>query len=305
MAYREITCKTAMNKLKKSRLPYLYDLNIYRGCAHGCRYCFALYSHQYMGSADFYGDIFVKTNVVEQLEKQLKSPRWQGEVINIGGVTDSYQPAEAEYCLMPQILELMIKYRNPIILSTKSDLILRDFDLIDKLASLTYVNVASTITTADESLRQKLEPGGVSSQRRFAMLEAFSATKASRGLHVMPVIPFLTDSRQNLEQLFQRGRESKVSYLLAEPLNLRGRARYVFFAFLREHYPLYLRGLEELYQSGRLDREYLFQLYQLLAELRKSYGLTANCLGPQKARLKELLPARDGQDEAGGQLSLF
>lgn len=194
MAYREITCKTAMNKLKKSRLPYLYDLNIYRGCAHGCRYCFALYSHQYMGSADFYGDIFVKTNVVEQLEKQLKSPRWQGEVINIGGVTDSYQPAEAEYCLMPQILELMIKYRNPIILSTKSDLILRDFDLIDKLASLTYVNVASTITTADESASPKTgAQGGVSSQSSFAMLEAFSATKASRGLHVMPVIPFLTD----------------------------------------------------------------------------------------------------------------
>ncbi len=299
MTYREITCKSAINKLGKSRLPYRYDLNIYRGCQHGCRYCFALYSHQYMESADFYGEIFVKTNIAEQLEVQLKSPGWKGQVINIGGVTDSYQPAEARYRLMPRVLELMIKYKNPVIISTKSDLILRDFDLIGKLASLTYVNVAATITTPDEGLRQRLEPGAVSSERRFAMLDAFRKTKASRGLHVMPVIPLLTDSRQSLEQLFLRGKECGVSYLLAEPLNLRGRTRDAFWDFIRRCYPGLLEDLQELYGSGRLDRAYLYRLYRLLAELRKTYGLSADFLGSMKA-----LSERDNQ-RGGQQLSLF
>jgi len=104
LKYIEISCETAMNKLKR-RMPYSWDLNIYRGCEHGCRYCYAIRSHEYLGSEDYFGDIFVKTNIVEQLEKQLSSPKWKREVVNIGGVTDSYQAAEEHYRLMPDILK--------------------------------------------------------------------------------------------------------------------------------------------------------------------------------------------------------
>lgn len=110
--YKEMTCTIAYNKR--------WDLNIYCGCEHGCKYCYAMYSHDYLGSEEYFKDIYVKTNIVERLEEQLRSYSWKREVVNIGGVTDSYQPLEAEYKTMPEILKLMIKYRTPCIISTKS-----------------------------------------------------------------------------------------------------------------------------------------------------------------------------------------
>lgn len=88
--FKEIYCKAALNRLKR-RFPYRWDLNIYRGCEHGCKYCYALYSHDYLGAKDYYNDIYVKINIVEQLERQLSHPEWKREIVNIGGVTDSYQ----------------------------------------------------------------------------------------------------------------------------------------------------------------------------------------------------------------------
>ena len=125
--YKEIICATACNKLKR-KMPYGWDLNIYRGCEHGCRYCYAMYSHDYManGEEEYFNDIYLKTNIAEKLEEQLAGRLWKREVVNIGGVTDSYQPIEEKYRLMPEILRLLIKYRTPCIISTKSDLILRD-----------------------------------------------------------------------------------------------------------------------------------------------------------------------------------
>ncbi|MMZ61897.1 hypothetical protein D1872_240720 [compost metagenome] len=119
--YSEMDCSVACNKLKRN-VPFAWDLNIYRGCEHGCKYCYAIYTHDYLnaGSEKYSEDIYVKTNIVEQLEMQLSSPSWKREVVNIGGVTDSYQPAEAIYKLMPDILQLMIKYKTPCIISTKS-----------------------------------------------------------------------------------------------------------------------------------------------------------------------------------------
>lgn len=149
-----ISCNTACTFVK-GRFPYHWDLNVYRGCSHDCKYCFARYSHKYLPEkGDFSEAIFVKTNIAEALERQLRSPKWDKGVINLGGVTDNYQVAEAMEKQMPEILRLMIKYNNPIIISTKSDLILRDFDLIDQLSRKTYVNIASTITTANETLQK-------------------------------------------------------------------------------------------------------------------------------------------------------
>jgi len=138
----QITCKTALNKLKRS-IPYGWDLNIYRGCAHACTYCYAIYTHEYLNESNF-SKVFAKTNIAEQLDSELSKPTWKREIINIGGVTDSYQPAEAELKIMPEVLKVLIKHKTPAIISTKSDLILRDYALIDELSKITYVNIAST-----------------------------------------------------------------------------------------------------------------------------------------------------------------
>ncbi|MDY3619349.1 SPL family radical SAM protein [Agathobaculum sp.] len=294
MTPREITCAAAFRRVS-GRFPYHWDLNPYRGCAHRCQYCFAVYSHRYLDSSAFYDEIFVKTNIVEQLERQLSRPDWPSEVVNIGGVTDSYQPLEATYRLMPDILRLFIKYQTPCIISTKSDLILRDFDLIDELSRITFVNIASTVTTVDERVRQRLEPGGVPSQRRLAMLKAFSKTNCATGMHAMPIVPYLTDSPENLEGLCAGASDAHVDYLLTGAMYLRGNTRNVFFDFIKRDYPTLYAPLSALYRKGALDKTYKAQLYQTVGRLRAKYGLTGNYQAIMKAKLPQ----------APEQLSLF
>ncbi len=252
--YKEISCNIACNKLKK-RMPYSWDLNIYRGCEHGCKYCYAMYSHNYLGSDKYFDDIYVKTNIVEKLEEQLSSPSWKRDIVNIGGVTDSYQKIEEHYKLMPEILKLMIKYKTPCIISTKSDLILRDYDLIDELSNITYVNVAATITCMDEKIRRKIEPNGAKSVIRFNVLKEFSKTNASTGLHIMPIIPYITDNYENIDELYQNAKNSEVDYVLPGTLYLRGKTRGEFFDFIKKELHDFYKPLTALYKTGYARKE--------------------------------------------------
>lgn len=295
MKYKEMQCVTALNKLKR-KIPYSWDLNIYRGCEHGCRYCYAMYSHAYLDSEEFFRDVYVKTNIVEALEKQLSSSSWKREVVNLGGVTDSYQQAESVYRLMPDILKLLIKYKTPCIISTKSDLVLRDYDLIDELSRITYVNVAATITAMDETIRRKIEPGGADSLTRFAMLKTFSKTNASTGLHFMPIIPYLTDTYENVDSLYSLACDSKVSYVLPGTLYLRGKTRDSFFDFIKIGYPNLHEPLKKLYATGGAPKEYKDQLYNMVNEIRKKYKLSSSYTAPMKEKIKQ---------EEYTQLSLF
>ena len=286
--YNELQVKSALNKLKRKN-PYGWDLNIYRGCAHGCKYCYAMYSHDYLGSKGeaFAQDIYVKTNIVEELEKELASPTWKREVINIGGVTDSYQPAEAQYQLMPQILKLLIKYKTPAIISSKSSLVLRDFDLIDELSRLTYINIAATITTVNEEIREKIEPGSVTTQERFKVLKEFRKTNASIGLHVMPIIPLLTDEESNFEQMFSQAKECGVDYVLPGTLYLRGSTRPIFLEFIKQEFPLIYDDLIALYKKGGADKEYKNKLYVMVNRLRDKYSLPSSYMKPMREKLKQ------------------
>lgn len=284
--YKEIICTTACNKLKR-RVPYSWNLNIYRGCEHGCKYCYAIYSHKYLGSEKYFDDIYVKTNIVEELEKQLSSRSWKREVVNIGGVTDSYQPIEEQYKIMPDILKLMIKYKTPCIISTKSDLILRDYDLIDELSKITYVNVASTITCMDENIRKKIEPKSKESIKRFEMLKEFSKTNASTGLHIMPIIPFITDKRDNIDALYSHAKDSNVNYVLPGTLYLRGMTRKVFFNFIKKEFSHLYEPLQNLYIKGGADKEYKNKLYIMVNEIKDKYNLSSSYSKPLKEKVNQ------------------
>lgn len=288
--YKEITCKSACNKVKR-KMPYKYDLNIYRGCKHGCKYCYALYSHKYLESGNsnnYYDDIFVKTNIVSELKKQLSKSSWKKEVIAIGTVTDSYQPIEKEYELMPEILELLIKYKNPIIISTKSNLILRDFDLIEELANFTYVNIASTITTSDEKIAKLLEPGAATVKERFAMLNKFKSTNASVQIHVMPIIPYLTDSYENIDSLFKQTASINLNYVLYGPLNLYGETRQTFFKFLKENFPDFYKDFRKLYSNNPFpNKDYKRELYLKINKILRKYDLSTNYMKAIKEKRKE------------------
>lgn len=284
--YKEMTCTQACQPLKR-KIPFAWDLNIYRGCEHGCRYCYAMYSHQYLGSEQYFEDIYIKTNIVEQLEKQLSSPSWKRDVINIGGVTDSYQPIEAQTKLMPQILRLLIKYKTPCIISTKSDLILRDYELIAELSQLTYVNVAATVITLDEKKREVLEPNTAKSIKRFEMLKAFSNTNASTGLHFMPIIPYITDDTENIEALYEQAKNAEVDYVLPGTLYLRGKTRSAFFDFIQQTYPEFYEPLKSLYKTGGADKDYKDQLYKRVNSIKAKYGLSGSYSKPRNEKLKQ------------------
>lgn len=270
--YQEITCKTACHKIT-GFLPYCWDLNIYRGCGHHCTYCFALYSHKYINSTNFFDEIFVKTNIAERLEKQLSSKSWKREVVNLGGVTDSYQPAEEKYKLMPEILKVLIKYKTPVTISTKSKLILRDYDLIDELSRVASVNIACTITTVNEQVRELIEPNAATSSERFNVLKELSKTNASIGLHSMPVIPHLTDSYSNISALFSKAQECGVNYIITDLLNLRGQTRIVFFEFIKNKLPHLYNKILSLYKTSYVDKSYKEHFKQMASKLRIQYPL--------------------------------
>lgn len=274
MKCKEIQCKSALHKINSPYLPFHWDLNIYRGCSHGCKYCYALYSHNYLQDSHcegYFRDIVVKSNIVEQLERQLQKASWKREAINIGGVTDSYQPIEKHYQLMPEVLRLLIKYKTPCIISTKSDLILRDYDLIMKLSQVADVNIAATITCFEEKLQQIIEPGASSTGRRLEVLKAFAGENIVTGMHIMPIIPYLTDSRENLEPLYKAAKDMGISYVLPGLLNLRGPTRVYFFDFVKQTFPLIYQQLFLLYQNKELWKEYRKSIYSMVHELDMKY----------------------------------
>lgn len=273
MKYQALEAKSALNKVS-GRFPFKWDLNIYRGCQHGCIYCYAIYSHKYLNSTDYFGTIYYKENILACLEKELSSPKWKHELVNIGGVCDSYQPIEEKLQIMPEILKLMIKYKTPVIISTKSSLILRDIELINELSKITYVNIACTIITIDDDLRKIIEPGSSPIIERFKVIDQIKKhTSANAGIHIMPIIPHLTDHPGNLRGLYKMANKVNADYVLPGILYLRGQTKpYFLNAIKRHNYDLY-QQIASLYSQKGALKAYKPIIYKTINELRKFYNL--------------------------------
>ena len=226
-----------------------------------------------MNSTEFFDEIYIKKNIVESFEKQISSKRWKRTLVNIGGVTDSYQPAEKEYKLMPEILKLCIKYKVPICLSTKSKLILRDFDLFAELANIVPVDIACTITTVNENIRKLIEPNASSTQERFNNLKEFSKTNVNTGIFIMPIIPELTDSYNNLNMLYKTAKENNVNYAITTILNLRGETKISFLKFVKEKLPHLYNKIKDHYNGAYVNSEYKKYIYNILNNLEEKYPL--------------------------------
>lgn len=276
MQYKKIQCKGALHKVQ-GKFPYKLDLNIYRGCEHGCIYCFACYTHKYMNSDSYFDEIFIKENIAEVLDAELTRSKKQ-MVVNIGGVCDSYQQIEEQTKIMRDILKVMIKHRTPIIISTKSTLILRDLDLIAELSKLTSVIIASTITIKNPKDAAIIEPCAASSEDRFKMLQEFrNKTNAIVGVHCMPIIPYINDTQENMEYLYTRASEINAHYLLPGSLYLRGQTRAVFFKSISENYPHLYDKLQTFYRYNYDRRDYKKHLYgDIINPLRLKYNVSAN-----------------------------
>ena len=220
-------------------IPFRLSLNPYRGCEHGCIYCFARPSHSYLGLSpglDFESKLFAKVNAAELLERELAKKSYVPDTIAVGVNTDAYQPIERELRITRSVLEVLHQARNPFGLITKSSLVERDLDLLAPLAEQGLARASITITTLDHDLSRKLEPRAASPARRLRTVRALAEAGVPVSVNVSPIIPFVNDDEMEriVEAAAEAGAHSAHFIVLRLPWELNE----VFQLWLRTHFPL-------------------------------------------------------------------
>ena len=236
--YLETHPKTLINKVDSPDVRLEYSMNPYQGCEHGCVYCYARNTHPYWGYSaglDFETKILIKREAPQILAKKLASPKWIGAPIMLSGNTDCYQPAEAKFKLTRQILEVAERFNHPISIITKSALILRDIDILSRLAEKKLVTVAISINTVTEATRRLLEPRTASIPRRLQVIEELSKA----GVYVIgmlgPLIPGLTDHEVlNIVEAVAAAGAKNSSYIT---VRLNGDVGAIFTDWVKKTYP--------------------------------------------------------------------
>jgi DNA repair photolyase len=233
------------------------SINPYRGCEHGCSYCFARPSHAFMGLSpglDFESRIFAKTNAADVLRRSLSQPRYQPKTIAIGTNTDPYQPIERERRIMRRILEVLAEFKHPVAIVTKSALVERDLDLLGCLARDGLVKMALSITTLDPKLARAMEPRASAPALRLKAIETLAQAGIPTAVMTAPVIPALND--QEIEAILARaaaaGAKEAGYILLRLPLEVRD----LFFEWLKNHYPDRAGRVISLIRNMRQGKDY-------------------------------------------------
>jgi len=220
-------------------IPFDQSINPYKGCEHGCIYCYARPTHAYLDLSpglDFETKIFFKTEPVERLRKAFEAPGYECRTLAIGTNTDPYQPGEKTRQVTRRVLETLLEYRHPVSITTKGKLILRDLDLLSELAADGLVSVAISITTLDDTLKAKLEPRTASPRARLRMVRELAGAGIPVGVMMAPVIPFINDNE--IEDIVARSVEAGAATVNYIMLRLPFEVKDLFAEWLAEHYPL-------------------------------------------------------------------
>ena len=253
--------------------PTNWDLNPYRGCTIGCTYCFAQYTHKYLGNDDFFKDIYVKTNVCERLDEELGKRKQKDAQLKIGGTTDIYQHIENKRMMIPKIYEIIKKHRTPIFIQTKSTLILRDIEQISALSKITDVDIATSISTFDESIQKTIEPRASSTMERIEMLARLKEVCRTTTLGLMPIIPLLTDSDENIEMAFKMAKKYNFDFLVSSFLFLKGEVKPHFMTMMKQNFPTIYGDFNRLYSDNQLKNQYFERKIEFIEKLRNEYQL--------------------------------
>lgn len=233
------------------------SINPYRGCEHGCAYCFARPTHAYMGLSpglDFETRLFVKPNAANLLERELAAPGYRCRPIAIGTNTDPYQPIERRFRLMREILEVLERCRHPVTIVTKSALVLRDVDLLARMAEKNLAKVAISVTSLDRRLSRSMEPRAAAPEKRLEAIRGLASAGVPVGVMVAPVVPALNDAE--LERILEAASEAgarEAGYIL---LRLPLEVSEIFKEWLLEHHPDRYRHVLSLLRSMRDGKDY-------------------------------------------------
>jgi DNA repair photolyase len=238
-------------------IPFDRSINPYRGCEHGCVYCFARPTHAWLGLSpglDFESRLFAKPQAAALLRRELAAPGYRCKTMAMGTNTDPYQPLEREWRLTRQVLEVLAECDHPVGIVTKSALIARDIDILAPMARKGLAKVFVSVTTLDRALARRMEPRAATPERRLATIAALSAAGIPTGVMVAPVIPALNDAE--IEAILARARESGASeagyILLRLPLEIKDLWR----QWLADHYPDRAERVMKLVRETRFGRDY-------------------------------------------------
>ncbi len=253
---RDEKSKSIITKNDSPDIHFDRSINPYRGCEHGCVYCFARPTHTYLGHSaglDFERELYAKTNAADRLYEAWLNKKYSVKPIAIGTNTDPYQPIERDKKIMRALLEKFVAHKHPITITTKSSLIVRDLDLLTELAKQNLVHVTMSITSLDHILSRKLEPRASSPARRLEAVELLTAAGIPVSVAVAPIIPAINDAE--IEKILAAASANGASGAAMIMLRLPGEVRQLFREWLLRHYPDRLRHVLNLVRDVRQGRE--------------------------------------------------
>jgi len=293
LEFLHVNARSIINEVPaSSRMAFRYTINAYRGCSHGCEYCFARPTHQFLGlgiGEDFERRIVVKINAVERARAELSSPRWHGDLIAMGTNTDPYQHAEGKYHLTRGIVGVLSERRNPFSILTKSTLVLRDLGLLTEAATRTSVRVNLSIGTLDREVWRLTEPGTPPPDKRIEAVRRLNEAGVPCGVLVAPVLPGLSDTDDQVTGVVEASRDAGALGVSVVALHLRPGVREHYFSWLGSTRP----DLADLY-----NRRFSRGAYQPRREQQRLSALVAGVMGPPSMPGAGLMRPAEAVDEA-------
>jgi DNA repair photolyase len=256
----EVSFETARSLLSYNDSPDLgFDrgINPYRGCEHGCVYCYARPTHSYLNLSpglDFETRLVAKTNAAEVLRRELSARGYASQPVNLGTATDAYQPVERELRITRQVLEVLAQARHPLVIVTKASLVERDLDLLAPLAAENLAAVAVSVTTLDPALSRTLEPRAASPARRLRTVAALAQAGVPVGVNFAPIIPFINEPE--LEQVLRAARDAGATAGFYTVLRLPWEVNPLFQQWLADHYPLRAERVMNRVREMRGGKDY-------------------------------------------------
>jgi DNA repair photolyase len=275
--YISLENRSILTRCTSPRMPFSWQINPYRGCEFACKYCYARYTHEFMemrDGLDFERKIYVKKHSAWLLRQELKQVR-AGQSIAIGTATDPYQPAERRFGITRALMEEFARHEGLSLgLVTKSDLIVRDIDLLQQISARNRLSIHVTITTTDTTLSRILEPRAPRPDLRFSAVKKLVAAGISTSVNCAPILPGITDSPKDLESVVQAAAVAGARSVAAIPLFLKPCSAKIFMPFLQEHFP----QLVPLYKARYADRAFLPSDYgqrisALVSKLCRKHGI--------------------------------
>ena len=272
--YQEVRCRSALNPVKG--MPFDWTLNPYRGCTHGCHYCYARRYHtQFELGADdeFASVIFVKTNFVEVLRRELQKPSWTGEYVAVGTATDCYQPIEGHYKLTRGALEALCDHRNPTGIITKGPMIVRDKDVLVDLSARAGCSVCISVPCVDDDVWRQLEPGTAPPLQRLRAVRELVDAGVKAGVLMNPIVPGISSRPALMEQTMKAIADHGARFVSCNVMFLEGGTRDHFMKWLEGEHPELVDGYHRLYSRKYSPSSYREEVHAVFNELRDRYGL--------------------------------